>query len=461
VAKLRHPIYIRTMKNNPKTINAWCMYDWAVSVYNLVITSAIFPIYFSKVAVNAQGGDIIHFFGFDVKNSVLYSYSLSFTFLLIAFTSPLLTSISDYSGRRKIFMRFFCFLGSFACMFLFFFETDTTDLAIIMFVLAGIGYSGSFVFYNSYLPEIATEDHFDRISAKGYSMGYIGSVLLLIFNLLMIMKPEFFGGITTGLASRLSFLSVGIWWLGFAMYSFYYLPKDEILIATKEKGWIFKGFKNLKTVLNDIVNYPNIKQFLIAFFFYNMGVQTVMLIATVFAEKELHLPTAALIGTVLILQIIAIAGAYLFARLSARFGNIISLSVMVVIWILICFGAYMVRNGFDFYLLAAVVGLVMGGIQSLSRATFAKLIPRNSHSNASYFSVFEAANSISIVLGTFAYGLIEAITGSPRNSVIVLGVFFAIGLMFLLKVHLPKNGENGEIDNEHLEKIRVKLDEMP
>ncbi|MFN0049235.1 MAG: MFS transporter [Cytophagales bacterium] len=441
------------MKNNPKIINAWCMYDWAVSVYNLTITSAVFPIYYSKVAVNAQGGDLINFFGFEVKNSVLYSYSLSFTFLLIALVSPVLTSISDYTGRKKIFMRIFCFIGSTACMLLYFFETETANFAIIMFVLAGIGYSGSFVFYNSYLPEIATEDQYDRISAKGYSMGYIGSVLLLIFNLVMIMKPEYFGGISTGLATRLSFLSVGIWWLGFALYSFYYLPKDQIVHSIKEKGWIFKGFHNLRAVFRDITTYPNIKQFLIAFFFYNVGVQTVMLIATVFAEKELHLPTAALIGTVLILQIIAIAGAYLFARLSARFGNIMSLSVMVGIWILICFGAYMVRDGYDFYLLAAVVGLVMGGIQSLSRATFAKLIPQNSHENASYFSFYEAVSAVSIVVGTLAYGLIEAFTGSARNSIIVLGAFFVVGLLFLLKVHVPKPNDDTDIDR--LQKIKI------
>ena len=412
------------------------MYDWAVSVYNLVITSAIFPIYFSKVAVNAQGGDIIHFFGFDVKNSVLYSYSLSFTFLLIAFTSPLLTSISDYSGRRKIFMRFFCFLGSFACMFLFFFETDTTDLAIIMFVLAGIGYSGSFVFYNSYLPEIATEDHFDRISAKGYSMGYIGSVLLLIFNLLMIMKPEFFGGITTGLASRLSFLSVGIWWLGFAMYSFYYLPKDKISVQTKEKGWIFKGFKNLQMVYRDIVDYPNMKQFLVAFFFYNMGVQTVMYLAASFGAKELELEDSKLILTVLIIQLVASAGAYLFARLSSRAGNVETLMIMTGVWIVICFLAYFVTTPNEFYGIAFLVGLVMGGIQSLSRATYAKLIPSNSIDHASYFSFYDVTFTLSVVFGTFSYGLIEQLTGSMRNSTIALATFFILGMVLLRGVKM-------------------------
>lgn len=426
------------MKNNPKIINAWCMYDWAVSVYNLTITSAVFPIYYAKVALNAQGGDLINFFGFEVKNSVLYSYSLSFTFLVIAFLSPILTSISDFTGRKKIFMQFFCIMGSMACMLLFFFETETTNFSIIMFVLAGLGYSGSFVFYNSYLPEIATEDQFDRISAKGYSMGYIGSVLLLIFNLLMIMKPEFFGGISVGLATRLSFLSVGVWWLGFAMYSFYFLPKDHATQGTKEPGWIFKGFKNLQRIFKLIVTLPNIKYFLISFFFYNMGVQTVMLIATIFAEKELHLPTAALIGTVLILQIIAIAGAFLFAKISAKYGNIKSIAVMVCIWILICFGAYKVQNGNEFYLLAVVVGLVMGGIQSLSRATYSKLIPENTDENASYFSIYEATNSISIVIGTLVYGLIESFTGSARNSVVFLGIFFAVGLFYLLKVKMHK-----------------------
>lgn len=446
-------------KNDPAVINAWCMYDWAVSVYNLVITSAIFPIYFAKVAVNSSGGDIINFLGFNVKNSVLYSYSLSFTFLLIAFVSPVLTAIADYSGHKKIFMRFFCTIGSLACSLLYFFETDTTTFAVFMFMLAGIGYSGSFVFYNSYLPEIATEDRFDSISAKGYSMGYIGSVLLLILNLAMIMKPEFFGGISTSLATRLSFLSVGLWWFGFAQYTFIRLPKDQIIHPTKEKGWVLNGFKKLGEVYREIKEMPNVRQYLLAFFFYNMAVQTVMLIATVFAEKELHLPTAALIGTVLILQLIAIAGAYLFARMSMRFGNIMSLSIMVGIWILICFGAYMVRDGYDFYLLATVVGLVMGGIQSLSRATYAKLIPRNSTENASFFSFYEAVNSISIVCGTFAYGLIESFTGSPRNSIIALGLFFVVGLLFLLKVVVPKADDDDFVDIDRLKKVKIKSQE--
>lgn len=409
------------------------MYDWAVSVYSLVITSSIFPIYYSNVAVNKDGGDMINFLGFSIKNSVLYSYSLTFTFLIVAFMNPILSAIADYSGRKKAFMQFFCFVGSFACASLFFFQTETTTLAIGLFILAGIGYSGSFVFYNSYLPEIATEEKFDRISAKGFSMGYIGSVILLIFNLLMIMKPDLFGNISAGLASRLSFLSVGIWWLLFAQYTFYYLPKDQPR-KDHQKNWIFNGFKELNKVFKQLNDLPQVKKFLLSFLFYNMGVQTTMYVATVFAEKELHLPSTNLIATVLILQLIAIPGAYLASFLSSKIGNIKTIIIEVVVWIGICIFAYFVNNGNEFYALAAIVGLVMGGIQSISRSTYGKLIPKETSDTASYFSFYEFVYSISIVLGTFFYGFIEAWTGSARNSVLVLGLFFFISLFMLYRL---------------------------
>lgn len=424
------------MKENKKVINAWCVYDWAVSVYNLVITSAIFPIYYSKVAVNEQGGDLVSFLGVQIKNTVLYSYSLSFAFFLVAIFSPFLTAISDFSGRKKLFMQFFCYLGGMACCFLYFFDSSTLTFSIFMFVLACIGYSGSFIFYNSYLPEITSEENFDKVSARGFSYGYVGSVILLIFNLLMIMKPEFFGNISSQLASQLSFFSVGVWWIGFAQYTFYHLPKDHKIKKSKDKEWIFNGFKKLKEIFHKLSEFKNAKRFLISFFFYNMAVQTVMLIATVFAEKELHLPTASLIITVLILQLIAIFGATLFARISDKYGNIKSIAAMIIIWIFICLAAYFVTNGIEFYILASFVGLVMGGIQSLSRATYTKLLPESERGNASYFSFYESINSLSIIFGTFFYGITEAITGSPRYSILILGVFFIFGLIFIRKVRV-------------------------
>ncbi|MDX2195332.1 MAG: MFS transporter [Cytophagales bacterium] len=425
-------------KNSPKIVNAWCMYDWAVSVYNLVITSSIFPVYYANVAVNSTGGDMIDFLGINIKNSVLYSYALSFSFLLIVLLNPILTSLADSSGRKKAFMQFFCWLGGLSCITLYFFETSTISLSIIMFVLAGLGFGGSWVFYSSYLPQIATPDRFDAISAKGFTLGYIGSVLLLIFNLTMLLQPSWYGNISPGLASRLSFLSVGVWWILFAQYTFYHLPKD-IPNATMGKQWMQNSINDLSKVARRIWALPQLKIFLISFFFYNTGVLTVMYVATIFAEKELHLPSSNLIATVLILQIIAIAGAYIFAAISKKWGNIASLMIQICIWIGICGGGYFVTNGLEFYILAIAVGLVMGGIQSLSRATFSKLLPEGISDTASFFSFYEILYNLSIVLGTFMYGFIEQITGSARNSIVVLGVFFIISLFTIYKIKIPKN----------------------
>jgi UMF1 family MFS transporter len=424
-------------KNDKKLINAWCMYDWANSVYSLVIISTIFPVYYGAVAIGTDGSDVVNLLGIQIKNSVLYSYAVSFAFLVVAVMSPFLTAIADYSGNKKHFMQFFCYLGAASCAALFFFTTDTLLLGVTAFVIAGIGYSGSIVFYNAYLPEIATEDKFDQVSAKGFSLGYIGSVLLLVLNLLLIMKPEWFGGISSGLASRISFLSTGIWWLVFAQWTFYYLP-NNVYNRKGEGSWIFNGFKKLKGILKDVSIQPLLKRFLLSFFFYNMGVQTVMYLATIFGDKELKLPAANLIITVLILQLVAIPGAYGFSRLSGRFGNINALIVAVIVWIGICAGAYFVTNGNEFYVLAAVVGLVMGGVQSLSRATYSKLIPADTHDHASYFSFYDVVEKLSIVLGTASYALAEQLTGNMRNSIIVVALFFVLGLIILFQIPLRK-----------------------
>jgi MFS transporter, UMF1 family len=423
-------------KNNPKITNAWCFYDWANSVYSLVITSTIFPIYYSAVATNPEtNATIVNFLGFELESSVLFSYAVSGAFLIIALLSPFLTSIADYSGRKKLFMQLFCYLGSLSCIGLFFFTRDTFTLSVILFVLASIGFSGSIVFYNAYLPEIATEDQFDKLSARGFSMGYIGSVLLLVFNLAMILKPEWFGiaADNKSLPPRIAFLTTGLWWFGFAQYSFYHLPGN--VYNRKPKGsWVLNGFKELQKVWNQVQELPMLKRYLLAYFFYNMGVQTVMYVATIFGIEELKLADSALIVTILIIQLVAIAGAYAFAYLSGRFGNIRALIVAVVIWIGICIGAYFIRSEVDFYVLAAIVGSVMGGVQSLSRSTYSKLIPATTIDHASFFSFYDVTEKVSIVLGTLAYGLVAQLTGSMRNSILALIVFFVLGLIFLSMV---------------------------
>jgi len=416
------------IKNDPKVINAWCTYDWANSVYSLTITTAIFPEYFLGITNNEANGNLVDFFGFLIPNTVLYSWAVSIVFLVAAILSPFLTSIADYSGMKKIFMKVSCYTGAMACAALYFFNENTIEFGVLAFVLAGIGYSSSIVFYNSYLPEIATEDQFDHISAKGYTWGYIGSVLLLIINLLCVVFHEKIG-ITSSLAARLSFLTVGIWWLGFGQLSFMGLPKVQ---QKNNTGNILtNGLKELKKVWQNIQKLPLLKRFLVGFFFYNMGVQTVMYLAPLFAKEVIHVEQESLIATILLIQLVAIAGAYALNMLSNKIGNTYALMVGVLVWIVICCMGYVVQPGISFFILAGSIGFVMGGVQSLSRATYSKLMPVNTKDHASYFSFFDVVDKMSIVLGTFSYGLIRQLTGDMRNSLIALGIYFVISIFFL------------------------------
>ena len=413
------------------------MYDWANSVYSLVITSTIFPVYYNSVTKGVDGSDKVDFFGFEIVNTVLYSYSISFSYLIIALLSPLLSGIADASGKKLVFMKFFAYLGSVACMGLFFFDGSNLEFGILCSVLASIGYAGSIVFYNAYLPEISEEHEYDFLSAKGFALGYIGSVILLVFNLLMIQFPELFGVPAGSFAARFSFLITGLWWAGFSQIPFRFLPNNPFKKEVKG-SLLTKGYEEIRTVFGQVKQIPVMKRFLISFFFYSMGVQTVMYLAASFGDKELGMPGDQLILTVLIIQFVAIGGSYLFAFISKFFGNKISLMIMVFIWIGICGAAYYVYSVYQFYALAFVVGMVMGGIQSLSRSTFSKLIPEETTDNASFFSFFDVTEKMAIVIGTFTYGAIEQLTGSMRNSAASLGIFFLVGLGFLFLVSLPR-----------------------
>jgi len=424
-------------KNNSKVIRAWCMYDWANSVFSLTITTAIFPDYFMAMTENASNGNMVDFLGFNIVNSALFSYAVSFAFLVAAFISPFLSSIADYSGKKKAFMQAFCYIGALACASLYFFTKDTVTFSTMMFVLAGIGYSGSIVFYNSFLPEIVSEDMADKVSARGFSYGYIGSVILLILNLLMIMKPEWFGGISKIQAIQISFLSVGIWWFGFAQYSFYYLPSN-VYKRSGSGSWLFNGWLELKKVWNELKVQNKLKGFLLAFFFYNMGVQTVMYISPIFAKEVVKLETENLIVIILLIQLIAIPGSMFFAWLSGKFGNVKGLIYAVSVWVFVCIGAYYISGAADFYVLAVIVGFVMGGVQALSRSTYSKLIPKDSTEHASYFSFYDVIDKVAISLGSFLFALIRVLTGEMRLSIIFLGVFFLIGIFFLFRIRNMK-----------------------
>ena len=427
-------------KNQKKVLNAWCMYDWANSVHNLVITTVIFPMYFLSTAVNSQGGPEIQFLGFEIKNSVLYAYTISFATLLLVIVNPILTAIADYSGRRKFFMKLFCYVGSASCAYFYFFTKDSITSAVIAFGLSMIGWGGSIVFYNSFLPDIATEDMYDRISARGFSYGYVGSVLLLVFNLLLIMKPTWFGlteaDSKSGFTARISFLTVGLWWAGFAQIPFKFLPKDNS--QPVEKKLLLKGFQELKKVFTVMRTRLLMKRFLAAFFIYDMGVMTVIYVATLFAQKELVIPQQGLIVTLLLIQLVAIPGSILASRLSERFGNTIALRIEIFIWACVPFAAYFTTTAEQFYVIAAFVGLVMGGIQSLSRSTYAKLIPENTEDTASFFGFYDIVEKLAITLGTMLFGLTEQLTGSMRNSVLGLLLLFVIGFLLLMRIPSKK-----------------------
>lgn len=426
-------------KNNPKITRAWCFYDWANSVYSLVIISTIFPIYYGAVAMSADGSEMVRFLGFRINSSVLFSYSISAAYLIIAFLNPILTAVADYSGRKKLFLQVFCYIGSISCAGLFFFTRETFTVSMLLFMLAAMGWTGSIVFYNSYLPDIATEDQYDQLSARGFALGYIGSVLLLVGNLALVLQPAVFGldPANTSLPPRISFLATGIWWFVFAQYTFYYLPKYAHT-KPRQGNWLLNGFNELKKVWGQVRQLAMLKRFLLAFFFYNMGVQTVMYLAALFGDKEIKLESSKLIATILILQLVAIPGAYGFAALSRWIGNIRTLALAVFCWIGICIGAYFIYTEYPFYILAACVGLVMGGIQSLSRSTYSKFIPAETKDTASFFSFYDITEKLAIVLGTFAYGAIAQATGSMRNSVLVLMVFFVIGFIWLLTIKEKK-----------------------
>ena len=424
--------------NNRRIVRAWYMYDWANSVYALVISSAIFPIYYKAIST-VNGIDVVNFLGYAVQNSILYSYALSLSFLIVAAILPLLSGVADYTGRKKMFMKFFVLLGSLACIGLYFFS-DVSLLwwGILCSMLASIGYSGSLVFYDAFLPEIVTEDRYDSTSAQGYSMGYYGSVLLMVGCLVMIMNPSTFGfpgspGEAELLATRVSFLLVGIWWLGFSLIPFTILPENIYKKQSTRNIWP-NGYKEVIKVWNSLGELPDLKRYLIAFFFYNSGVQTVMYLAALFGTDVLHLQSSQLIATILLIQLVASGGAWMFARLSSLKGNRYSLLVMNVIWVGVCLAAYLITTAYEFYALAFVVGVVMGGIQSLSRATYSKLIPEDTIYLTSYFSFYDVTYNLSIVMGTFSFGLINQLTGDMRNSALFLTLYFVIGVILLLNV---------------------------
>ena len=421
-------------KGDKKLTHGWAFYDWANSVYSLVISTAIFPIYYETVTQTESG--MVSFLGMQFNNTSLYTYALSFSFLIVAFISPLLSGIADYAGNKKTYMQFFCYLGSISVISLFFFEgIDTLWIGIVFSVLASVGFWGSLVFYNAYLPEVAYSDQQDQVSALGFIYGYIGSVILLIFNLTMVMKPEWYGITEPGMAPRISFLTVGVWWMGFAQITFKKLP-DGIERQRQKRNYIFKGYEELKKVVGELKDQPVMLNFLIAFFLYSVGVQSIILLATIYGKTEIGLSTSSLILTIIVIQLLGIAGAYLFSNLSKKIGNITTLKITIIIWALASLSAYFLEKDdpnvqLKFYVISGFIGLVLGAIQTLSRSTYSKLLPEDTVDPTTYFSFFDVTEKVAIVWGTFIFGLAISITASMRLSILLLCIFFVASFAVL------------------------------
>jgi UMF1 family MFS transporter len=434
------------LKGSKKLLNAWAFYDWANSVYSLVISSAIFPIFYGAL-FRVAGIERVVIFGGEIARAPLISYVTSLAFVFIAIVTPLVSGIADYLGNKRLFLKFFCYLGALSCIGLYWFSLENIYFGLICYFFGLVGFWVSFAINNSYLPDIAFPEQQDGISAKGFSLGYVGSVILLIFNLAMVMQPDVFGITDNGgevaeiKAMKYSFISVGIWWILFSQYTFAHLPKGYKREGER-KNIVLNGFRELKSVWHQLGENVRLKRYLGAFFVYSMAVQTIMLIATYFGEEEINWGTdsertTGLIISILVIQIVAIFGATITARVSKKYGNINTLMVINCIWVALCVYAYFLQTPMDFYIAASFVGVVMGGIQALSRSTYSKFLPETTDTT-SFFSFYDVAEKIGIIIGTFLYGAVAQLTGSMRNSTIFLGLFFLIGIYLLTRVNSIK-----------------------
>ena len=427
-------------KGSKKLIGAWTLYDWANSVYSLVISTAIFPIYYSEYIF--ANSDSILLFNMDINKDTVISLVSATSFMIVAFLSPLLSGIADYLGNKKTFMKFFVYMGSFSCIGLYWFELETIQVSLILYILALIGLWGSLVFYNSYLPDITYPEQTNIVSAKGFTMGYIGSVILLIINLIMITYYEQFNLSSEVQAMKYSFVLVGLWWLLFSQYSFYHLPRGNKGVKLP-KNIIWNGFRELKGVYKIIRSSKKFTRFLTAFFVFSFSLQTIIFIASYFGVTEIEWSsssehwwlqqTTGLIISIILIQIIAIVGAILFTKAAEKFGNILVLAIAIASWSIICGYAYFITTPIQFYLIAGFVGFLMGGTQTIARATYSLFIPE-SKDTTSFFSFYDVTEKIGIVIGMVLYGLLAQITGNIRFSVLIFMFFFLLGAILLVRV---------------------------
>jgi UMF1 family MFS transporter len=453
-------------KDNKKTIWAWCMFDWANQSYNMVITSTIFPAYWIWITTNPQTHNVVTFFGFHFLNSVLDIFVLGLAYLAVVLMLPILTSIADYRGNKRRYLQFFTWLGALSCAGLYFFKpliaqgsgpVPSLEIPLIFYALACIGYCGGFVFYNSYLPQIASEAKQDSVSAKGFIYGYAGSLVMQVVCLVLIQYHDFFSmtGDKFAVAERTSFLLVFIWWMGFSIIPFKLLPKGEPNVGKHNYNVLTGGFKELAKVFGKVRTMPLLKRFLSSFFFYSVGVQTIMLVAAQFAAKELGMDQNTLIAIILVVQVVGIIGAWLTSICSTKYGNVKTLVGLVSIWTVLCLSVYFIQNAAQFFGAAVVVGAVMGGVQSISRSTYAKYLPPNIPDTASFFSFYDVTEKSAIVVGLLCFAGVEAYTHEMRDAALALDCFFVVGLFLMISLMFAEKKRKNLPTQPHPEAVTI------
>ncbi|SFJ36743.1 MFS transporter [Thermoflavimicrobium dichotomicum] len=411
-----------------QTIRAWYMYDWANSAFATTIMAAVMPIYFSKVA--SQGLS-------ETTATAFWGYTQSIALVLIVILSPILGAIADKSHSKKTFLRFFTYLGVAASIFMYTIDQGEWIWACILVTIGTLGFSGANVFYDAFLTDLAPERERDMISSRGYAYGYIGGGLLLTLNLIMILKPEWFY-LTSTQATQLSFLSVGIWWFVFSIPIFRHVhepEKNDSIQTTKPLSLAVDAFKSVGKTIRKIHEFPELIKFLIAFWFFNDGINTIIKMATIYGA-EIGIGETHLIAALLITQFVGIPCTLLFGRVANKLGAKMTLMITLGIYLIIVTLGYFMKNQYHFYALASMVAFVQGGSQALSRSIFSRMVPKNH--NAEFFGFFGLSGKFSSIFGPALFGLVAQSFGSSRSGIISLALFFIIGMIILVFVNIEK-----------------------
>lgn len=415
------------MNKHKKTIYAWVLYDWANSAFAAVVLAAILPIFYKDVAgINLSGNLATSYWG----------YTQTAAMLIIAVISPVLGAAADYSDAKKIFLKFFVFLGIIGTSLLFFVNKGDYLAASIFFIIANIGFSGGNVFYDAFLTDISDSKSIDYISSLGYAAGYLGGGIVLAFSLLIITKAELFKINSVNSAAKISFLAVSIWWLIFSLPAFKYLPDSKKQIQKLSLAKYSKiAFSRLKSTVINIRKYRELWKFLLAFWLYNDGIGTIIRMAAIYG-REIDIGRSDLIGALLLTQFIGIPFALLFAKIADKITAKKGIYLALLIYLGITIYGYFIDSAFDFWILAAAVGTVQGGAQALSRSLYGAMVPEAK--SAEFFGFFGVSSKFAAIIGPAVFAYTAQLTGSSRNGIIAIAAFFILGIILLSRVNVEK-----------------------